>query len=154
MRTLPLLAVLALLLGACSGSPTEFLQEPIPMNTGGDDAPPVRIAEGTFSGASGHTVTGTAALFQNEDGSHFVRLENLSSDNGPDLEVWLVRRTSGNVGDGGLSMGELLSTQGNQNYFPPNGTDYSVYLGVSIWCRRFGVNFGTARFRTLPAGSS
>jgi len=154
MRTFSTLAILALLLGACSSSPTEFLQEEIPMDDGTPGAPPVRIAEGSFSGASGHTVTGTAALYLHEDGSHTVRLENLSSDNGPDLEVWLVRRTAGNVGDGGYSLGALKSIQGNQNYFPVKGTDLTPYLGVSIWCRRFGVNFGTARLRTLPTGSS
>ncbi len=124
------------------------------MGDGEGGAPPVRIAEGPFSGASGHQVTGTAALYRLENGDHFIRLEDLVSDNGPDLQVWLVRRTAGNVGDGGYSLGALQSVMGSQNYYPPGGTDVAPYLGVSIWCRRFGVNFGAARLRMLPAGSS
>ena len=105
---------------------------------------PVHIAEGTFTGASGHMVTGSAALYRLNDGSHVVRLEDLNSDNGPDLEVWLVRRTAGNVADGGLALGDLMSTRGDQNYAVVNGTDVTPYVGVSIWCDRFNVNFGTA----------
>ena len=107
-------------------------------------AGPTRVASGAFSGASGHDVSGTAVLYRLDDGSHLVRLEGLESDNGPDLEVWLVQRTTGNVGRGGLELADLKSTRGNQNYEVPAGTDVSAYVGVSIWCDRFNVNFGTA----------
>jgi hypothetical protein len=60
------------------------------------------------------------------------------------LEVWLVRQTSGDVGDGGASLGPLKSTNGNQNYAVPVDLDPAEFAGVSVWCERFGVNFGTA----------
>ena len=33
---------------------------------------------------------------------------------------------------------------GSQNYEIPEDLDLDRYRAVSIWCRRFGVNFGTA----------
>ena len=118
--------------------PTETIED-------GDmaEAPEV-IAQGSFSGAGRYDVSGQAELIRLDDGSHVVRLENLDSDNGPDLEVWLVRRTSGDVGRGGVSLGQLKSTRGNQNYTVPATVDVSAFAGVSIWCERFSVNFGTA----------
>ncbi|MEM1055703.1 MAG: DM13 domain-containing protein [Bacteroidota bacterium] len=105
---------------------------------------PEIIARGSFSGASGHDVTGEALLYRLDDGSHLVRLEGFETDNGPALEIWLVRRTSGNVGRGGASLGALKSTNGNQNYPVPAGIDPADFAGVSVWCERFAVNFGTA----------
>ena len=121
-------------------------QANMPVTLVADSMPagPERLGGGAFSGAGGHDVSGTAALYRLDDGSHLVRLENLDSDNGPDLEVWLVRRTTGDVGEGGVSLGALKSIRGNQNYEVPAGTDVSAFAGVSVWCRRFAVNFGTA----------
>jgi hypothetical protein len=33
---------------------------------------------------------------------------------------------------------------GDQNYDVPADVDLTRYRAVTIWCRRFGVNFGTA----------
>jgi Electron transfer DM13 len=38
----------------------------------------------------------------------------------------------------------MKGNQGNQNYHVPPDTDLGKYRSVSIWCRRFGVNFGAA----------
>ena len=117
--------------------PTEATDETEP-------AAPEVVARGPFSGAGRYDVSGEALLYRLDDGSHVVRLEGLESDNGPDLEVWLVRRTSGDVGRGGLALGALKSTRGSHNYAVPAGTDVSAFAGVSVWCERFSVNFGTA----------
>ncbi|GAB5534988.1 MAG: DM13 domain-containing protein [Rubricoccaceae bacterium] len=172
MRLLFVIAAF-LTLAACQNTPTEAADDPLPTASStpteesdtaaptaeqieaeanmptvlvSDTMPvtPQRIASGTFSGAGFHDVSGTAALYRLDDGSHLVRLDELVSDNGPDLEVWLVRRTTGDVGEGGVSLGPLKSTQGNQNYAVPADLDLAEFAGVSVWCRRFGVNFGTA----------
>ena len=171
MRFLALATVLVAL-PACQGSSTETVEDAPPGTVGPTPEPiptrptaaeivemgnmpdemmeaempvaPEEIARGTFSGASGHDVSGEAVLYRLDNGSHVVRLEGLDSDNGPDLEVWLVRRTSGDVGRGGVSLGDLKSTRGNQNYTVPASVDVSAFAGVSVWCKRFSVNFGTA----------
>ena len=118
-------------------APTTLVSDP-PMAEG-----PELVAEGTFTGAGDHDVAGRALLYRLDDGSHTVRLEGLDSDNGPDLRVWLVTdlddKTSGHV-----DLGELKSTAGDQNYPVPAGADVSGAVGVSVWCRAFSVEFGTA----------
>lgn len=109
-----------------------------------DMGTPTVVAEGTFSGADGHDVEGRAILYRLQDGSHTVRLEGLDSDNGPDLEVWLVTNLSDKTSDP-IDLGALKSTRGDQNYAVPAGADVSGALGVTVWCEAFSVEFGTAR---------
>ena len=44
-----------------------------------------------------------------------------------------------------VDLGTMKGNLGNQNYTLPADTDLSKYPSVSIWCARFGVNFGNAR---------
>ena len=167
MRALALFA-LALGLVACENTPTEAASDPAPTATPAP-APPTAaeieaganvptatvsdddmeasaevVARGSFAGASGHDVRGEAILYRLGDGSHLVRLEGFETDNGPDLKVWLVRSTAQDVGRDPATLGALKSTNGDQNYPVPAGVDVDAYAGVSIWCERFSVNFGTA----------
>ncbi len=107
-------------------------------------ASPELVARGAFASDSGHDVSGEALLYRADDGSLTVRLEGFETDNGPALEVWLVRQRTGDVAEGGTSLGALKSTNGNQNYPVPAGLDAERFAGVSIWCERFGVHFGAA----------
>ena len=119
------------------------------------DATPqaVEVARGAFSGASGHDTSGQAVLYRLASGEHVVRLEGFETDNGPALEVWMVRRLSGAVAEGGASLGALKSTNGNQNYPVPAGLRPEDFAGVSIWCERFSVNFGTAPLAADPVAA-
>ena len=45
---------------------------------------------------------------------------------------------------GFIHLGALKGNIGDQNYELPAGADLNKYQSVTIWCRRFGVNFGTA----------
>ncbi|MEM1116419.1 MAG: DM13 domain-containing protein [Bacteroidota bacterium] len=101
------------------------------------------VAEGTFRDGDGHPASGQAILYRLADGSHTVRLEGLSTDNGPDLRVRLVRSLD-DLGDAVVDLGALKSTRGDQNYEVPSGTDVSAAAGVSVWCRTFSVDFGAA----------
>ncbi len=45
---------------------------------------------------------------------------------------------------GFIDLGSIKGNVGNQNYEVPADTDLGKYRAVTIWCRRFGVNFATA----------
>ena len=114
--------------------------------------PPVRpmaLASGAFVDGE-HATSGTASILQLPDGSRYVRLENFSTSDGPELQVWLTDKAAGGSDwgkyDDGvhLSLGELKATDGNQNYPIPADANLSAFTSVVIWCDRFNVAFGTA----------
>ena len=43
-----------------------------------------------------------------------------------------------------VELGKLKGNEGDQNYEIPADTDLAKYRAVTIWCRRFSVNFATA----------
>jgi pimeloyl-ACP methyl ester carboxylesterase len=45
---------------------------------------------------------------------------------------------------GFLELGSLKGNIGDQNYDVPADADLAKYRAVTIWCKRFSVNFGTA----------
>ena len=49
-----------------------------------------------------------------------------------------------------VNNGAIKGNVGNQNYDVPTDTDLSKYRAVTIWCRRFGVNFATAPLAPQP----
>jgi hypothetical protein len=109
---------------------------------------PTVLASGTFhSGA--HETMGTAQILQLEDGRRVLRLTDFRTSNGPDVQVYLV--AAADVMDdatvktaGFVPVAALKGNIGDQNYDLPEGVDLAKYRAVTIWCRRFGVNFGTA----------
>ena len=74
-----------------------------------------------------------------------LRIEDLDTDNGPDLKVVLSTGPDGYVGgDGAVSLGTLKGNKGSQNYEIPADVDLSALRSVVIWCKRFNVDFGVA----------
>ena len=83
-------------------------------------------------------------------GKRVLRLTQFRTSNGPDVHVYVV--AAPNVTDDDvvkradvIDLGAIKGNRGNQNYELPADTDLSKYRSVSIWCKRFGVNFGSAR---------
>ena len=105
------------------------------------------VAMGNFTGIA-HKTTGRALILGAADGGHVLRLENFHTSNGPDVRVYLVKGTnSANTdfikagGDNFVDLGALKGNIGDQNYTIPANVNLDEYKSVSIWCRRFGVNF-------------
>jgi Electron transfer DM13 len=98
---------------------------------------------GSFVGVGDgiHNAEGIAKVILLQDGSSFLRLENLHVTNGPDLYVYLSPDKSASDF---VNIGKLKANNGNQNYEIPAGTDLSKYDTVLIWCRPFSVLFGSA----------
>lgn len=107
-----------------------------------------QIAAGQFHN-SAHETKGTATVFQLADGKKTLRLTNFETSNGPDVHVYLVAAEDAKDSEtvtraGFLDIGSLKGNIGDQNYDLPANADLSKYRAVTIWCKRFSVNFGTA----------
>jgi hypothetical protein len=119
------------------------------------DAPVVRSRAQLV--AKAHPARGTALVLELADGSRYVRLEDLVTDNGPDLRVYLstaAPEASDDEVDADVSvvdLGALKGNLGNQNYEVPAGVDLSQYRSVVIWCERFTVAFGAAPVSSTDA---
>jgi hypothetical protein len=111
-------------------------------------ADPMKLTSGRFH-KNAHDTRGRATIYRLADGRRVLRLTEFVTSNGPDVRVYLV--AAGDVQDeaaakqgGFVDLGALKGNRGDQNYDVPAGLDLSTYRAVSIWCRRFSVNFGAA----------
>lgn len=106
------------------------------------------VAAGQFhSGA--HETKGMATVFQLPGGKKTLRLTNFATSNGPDVHVYLVAAPDAKDNDTVtkaefVDLGSLKGNIGDQNYDLPASADLAKYRAVTIWCKRFSVNFGTA----------
>lgn len=108
----------------------------------------IELASGRFRGVA-HESEGVATIYELPDGSRTLRLSEFRTSNGPDVIVVLVAAadvvdSAGVRAAGFQSLGEMKGNLGDQNYSVPPDVDLSRHRAVTIWCRRFGVNFATA----------
>jgi len=106
------------------------------------------LASGRFTPRA-HASRGSAQVLQLSNARRVLRFTAFETSNGPDVRVYLLRDTDARdehdlTAKGFLDLGPLKGNIGDQNYPIPAGTDISGYRAVSIWCRRFGVNFAIA----------
>jgi hypothetical protein len=106
------------------------------------------VARGTFRTVH-HETRGTVAVYRLEDGARVVRFTQFATSNGPDVHVILVN--AADAADdaavkraGFVDLGSIKGNVGDQNYVLPAGFDASKPFAVTVWCKRFGANFGTA----------
>ena len=109
---------------------------------------PMVLAKGDFRGLA-HETKGAATVHQVGEGKRILRLTNFETSNGPDVHVYLVAaevaKDNATVKQAGfIDLGSLKGNKGDQNYDIPADADLNKYKSVSIWCARFGVNFGAA----------
>jgi hypothetical protein len=107
-----------------------------------DTAAATAIKSGSLVGI-GHTVSGTAAIYQST-GKKTVLLDPFSSQNGPDLKVYLSKDVNASSY---ISLGKLKSTSGKQSYEIPDNPDVTDYKYVMVWCEQFTVVFGRAELK-------
>lgn len=114
----------------------------------GQPPAPVELATGAFV-TQEHETSGTARVLKLPDGSLLLRLDELATSDGPDLNVWLTDQTAGGewgkYDDGRyVALGSLKGNRGNQNYVIPPDAQLPGLTSVVIWCDRFNVAFGSA----------
>lgn len=102
------------------------------------------VGSGSFTGKSGHDTSGGVDVVKSGDGYAVVLKENFSLDRAPDPKVGF--GMDGKY-DPASKLGHLRSNDDRQNYSVPSVVDLNKYNEVYIWCERFNVPLGVARFR-------
>lgn len=97
------------------------------------------IKVGSLTGI-GHTVTGEVKVYSDE-GEIVVVLDPYSSQNGPDLKVYLSKDENAKEY---LNLGPLKSVNGKQSYNVDGMPDLNQYKYLIIWCQQYSVLFGRA----------
>jgi electron transfer DM13 len=135
----------------CARFGVNFAQAPLaaPMSI------PVKVAEGNFRGIA-HQTKGLASIYKLPDGRQILRFSSFETSNGPDVHIYLVAANDANDNDsvtnaGFVDLGNIKGNVGDQNYDLPASVDLSKYRAVTVWCKRFGVNFATAPLATVQS---
>ena len=135
------------------------VNEPFPttaiQQTPASNPAPLLLSQGRFHGVA-HTTAGLATIYQFPDGKRALRLTEFETSNGPDVQVHLVATKDATDNEtvttaGFIHLGALKGSVGDQNYEVSADVDLTRYQAVTIWCRRFGVNFGTAPLNRQPS---
>ena len=123
------------------------VDEPFPtVNAAG--SPAQALESGNFYSIV-HPTSGTATIYRLADGSRVLRLTNFKTSNGPDVHIYMVAADDAKDNDtvkraGFIDLGEIKGNIGDQNYALGPDIDLAKYRAVSVWCKRFSVNFGAA----------
>jgi Electron transfer DM13 len=132
------------------------VDEALPTTQGSPSAQP--FESGRFYSIL-HPTAGTATIFQMGDGTRILRLTSFSTSNGPDVHVYMVAaddaKDVATVQQAGfVDLGVLKGNIGDQNYMLGSDLDLAKYRAVSIWCKRFSVNFGAAALRPIEVSQN
>ncbi len=132
MNKLYFLFAIAISAVSCKKSALDNTNELLPTGT--------VISAGNFLSNS-HTTTGSAKIIVDAIGKKFLVIENLKTDNGPDLRIWLSPNNNGNPYQ---EVGLLKAVTGNFSYELSSAINYTTNNRVLIWCEDFSVLFGHA----------
>ena len=130
--------------------------ETMPTAQGGSSAQP--LESGQFYSIL-HPTAGTATIYQMGNGTRVLRFTSFSTSNGPDVHVYMVAaddaKDVATVQQAGyIDLGVIKGNIGDQNYILGADFDLAKYRSVSIWCKRFSVNFGAAALRPAEASQN
>ncbi|QEC66036.1 DM13 domain-containing protein [Panacibacter ginsenosidivorans] len=94
---------------------------------------------GSFMNGPYGTVTGIANIYA-DSSSYVLALTAFQTSNGPDLHVYLSQEEQPIHF---VDLGKLKSTNGNQVYNIPTGTDLETYKYALIHCQQYNHLFGS-----------
>ncbi len=100
------------------------------------------LLSGTFESNS-HPTTGNAKIIENVEKKKFLVLENLKSDAGPDLRIYLATDKTA------TSFVEITAkvSNGNSKIELPATANTDKQKFILIWCKQFSVLFGSAALK-------
>jgi len=125
------------------------INEAMPAEQGGS---PTQVLESGRFYSILHPTAGIATIYQVGEKTRVLRLTNFRTSNGPDVHVYMVAaddaKDVATVENAGfVDLGVIKGNIGDQNYTLADDLDLAKYRAVSIWCKRFSVNFGAAALR-------
>ncbi|GAA2056691.1 DM13 domain-containing protein [Leifsonia soli] len=131
-------AVVALTAGltACSGSDGSTSSDPA--TTSAASSSSTATLTGTFSGLNGKKVAGTVMI-----SGDTIRLSGFSSDEGPDLHLYLTNGTDESAVAAGKEIMSVAHDKADQT-FSLKGIDVSRYANVVVHCDKAKATFGAA----------
>jgi len=132
------------------------VDEALPTAQGG--ASPQPLVSGQFYSIL-HPTAGTATIYQMGDGTRVLRFTHFNTSNGPDVHVYVVAADDAKdiatvQRAGFIDLGVIKGNIGDQNYALGSDVDLTKYRAVSVWCKRFSVNFGAAALRPTQAAQN
>lgn len=100
---------------------------------------PAAMSTAAFESMNGKKVMGTARI----DGAK-IELTGYSSDEGPDLHLYLTNGTSETDVKGGVRLGTIAFDKATQSFSLPSGTSASSYKYLVVHCDKAQAVFGAA----------
>lgn len=148
MRTKPLLAstsaalLLTAALAGCSspagsGSGADASMSPMPTMSASEAA--MMSVTGTFAGENGKNVAGTVTI-----SGDTITLSDFSSDEGPDLHLYLAKGTSEADVTAGTEIAGVEWDAASQTFTLPAGVDAADYTYLVVHCDKALAVFGAA----------
>lgn len=119
-----------------SSSTTQAMTQAAPAAPQGSSSATAKT--GTFVGVNGKHVAGTVSIANGQ-----LTLSGFSSDEGPDLHLYLANGTDENAITAGKELGNIVYDKASQT-FTLNGVDASQYTTVAIHCDKAKATFGAA----------
>jgi len=101
------------------------------------------VSEGTFSGLSDHITTGGASIIGTDGAYKLVLATDFSLDGAPDP---IVGFGSNGTYSPATKLGALQNKTGSQTYDLPASFNPADVSEVYIWCEKFDVPLGVAKF--------
>lgn len=104
---------------------------------------PASVATGAaeVTGMLGRPASGTARILE-ADGKKYLRYENFTTINGPDIYIYLSKDLDAIEF---VNLGPVKATEGNINYEIPGDIDPRLYPYALVWSKAFGVLFNSAK---------
>lgn len=128
-----------------AATPTSAPTSTTTTTTTEDPAAPVVLATGSWRSVE-HDTAGRVAVIRIAERSTVI-FDELATDNGPDLAVWVSTSGADTLADSvddATRLEGLKGNRGTQSYDLPSDLDAAALRSVVIWCDRFSVAFGVA----------
>ncbi len=99
------------------------------------------VGQGVFTGASGHTTSGSVRIVKTTVGFSLVLGPDFFLDGAPDPKVGFGKQ---GVYDRQSQLDHLRANRGQQRYAIPASVPVETYDEVYIWCEKYSVPLGVA----------
>ena len=108
-------------------------------SSGSGDASASTKLTGSFSGLNGKKVAGSVTI-----SGDTVTLAGFSSDEGPDLHLYLANGTTEDAVGSGTEIAPVVFDKASQTFTLPSGTDASSFTELLVHCDKAKAVFGAA----------